>query len=207
MGELVRKLIDEGLVTAVHDVSDGGSLVAVAEMALAAIAWRARELRCRPGECSRGRCSARTRAIRRHDARPGHVERLAHERGRRLLLSIGSTGGDAIVIDYAFRSRLAKCPPRRPARRARGLLPQADGQRADAGVLSQAGYSGTPLAKKLSLKDDMRVWRDGMPASVSEEIAAEGLQLHLLEVPRSADRRSARLRHFARRRLRPSFAS
>ncbi len=35
-GELVRKLIDEGLVTACHDVSDGGLLVAAAEMALAA---------------------------------------------------------------------------------------------------------------------------------------------------------------------------
>jgi phosphoribosylformylglycinamidine synthase len=34
-GELVRKLIDEGLVTACHDVSDGGLLVAAAEMALA----------------------------------------------------------------------------------------------------------------------------------------------------------------------------
>ena len=34
-GELVRKLLDEGLVTAVHDVSDGGVLVAVTEMALA----------------------------------------------------------------------------------------------------------------------------------------------------------------------------
>jgi phosphoribosylformylglycinamidine synthase len=34
-GELVRRLIGEGLVTAVHDVSDGGILVAAAEMALA----------------------------------------------------------------------------------------------------------------------------------------------------------------------------
>jgi phosphoribosylformylglycinamidine synthase len=34
-GEFVRKLIGEGLVTAVHDVSDGGLLVAVTEMALA----------------------------------------------------------------------------------------------------------------------------------------------------------------------------
>jgi phosphoribosylformylglycinamidine synthase len=34
-GEFVRRLIEEGLVTAVHDVSDGGILVAVAEMALA----------------------------------------------------------------------------------------------------------------------------------------------------------------------------
>lgn len=46
-----------------------------------------------------------------------------------------------------------------------------------------AGYSGTPLAKKLSLKDGMRVWRDGTPASVAEEIAAEGLQLELLDRP------------------------
>lgn len=45
------------------------------------------------------------------------------------------------------------------------------------------GYSGTPLAKKLSLKDGMRVWRDGMPESVAEEIAAEGLQLQFLQAP------------------------
>ena len=35
-GELIRKLIAEGLVTACHDVADGGLLVAAAEMALAA---------------------------------------------------------------------------------------------------------------------------------------------------------------------------
>ncbi|MEL7492209.1 MAG: phosphoribosylformylglycinamidine synthase subunit PurL [Pseudomonadota bacterium] len=34
-GELIRKLINEGLITACHDVSDGGILVAAAEMALA----------------------------------------------------------------------------------------------------------------------------------------------------------------------------
>jgi len=43
-----------------------------------------------------------------------------------------------------------------------------------------AGYSGTPLAKKLSLKDGMRVWREGMPDSVAHEIASEGLALDLL---------------------------
>src|SRR5689334_13063190 len=46
-----------------------------------------------------------------------------------------------------------------------------------------SGYSGSPLAKKLSLKDGMRVWRDGMPGGVAHQIAAEGLQLHLLESP------------------------
>jgi len=46
-----------------------------------------------------------------------------------------------------------------------------------------SGYSGTPLAKKLSLKDGMRVWRDEMPATVADEIAAGGLKLQLLEAP------------------------
>ena len=40
-----------------------------------------------------------------------------------------------------------------------------------------AGYSGTPLAKKLSLRDGHRVWRPGMPASVRAEIDAAGLAL------------------------------
>lgn len=46
-----------------------------------------------------------------------------------------------------------------------------------------AGYSGTPLARKLSLKDGMRVWRDGMPDAVADEIGREGLALDLLPVP------------------------
>ena len=40
-----------------------------------------------------------------------------------------------------------------------------------------AGYSGTPLAKKLSLKDGMRVWFEGMPDSVRAEIDGFGLTL------------------------------
>ncbi|MEK6637551.1 MAG: hypothetical protein AABY88_05645 [Pseudomonadota bacterium] len=36
--------------------------------------------------------------------------------------------------------------------------------------MASAGYSGTPLAKKLSLKDGMRVWFDAMPESVRAEI-------------------------------------
>jgi hypothetical protein len=46
-----------------------------------------------------------------------------------------------------------------------------------------AGYSGTPLAKKLSLKDGMRAWFDEMPESVRKEVAVEGLQLHILDAP------------------------
>ncbi|MGC1468940.1 MAG: hypothetical protein WA793_06115 [Sphingorhabdus sp.] len=42
-------------------------------------------------------------------------------------------------------------------------------------MAAAAGYSGTPLAKKLSLKDGMRVWSEGMPDSVRAEIASFGL--------------------------------
>ena len=46
-----------------------------------------------------------------------------------------------------------------------------------------AGYSGTPLARKLSLKDGMRVWQEGMPESVIAEILDAGLQLQHLSRP------------------------
>ena len=48
-----------------------------------------------------------------------------------------------------------------------------------------SGYSGTPLAKKLSLKDGMRVWWSGMPESVRAEISGAGLRLQLLEKPQA----------------------
>ena len=46
-----------------------------------------------------------------------------------------------------------------------------------------AGYSGTPLARKLSLKDGQRVWWEGMPDSIRDEIGREGLALDLLAAP------------------------
>ena len=45
------------------------------------------------------------------------------------------------------------------------------------------GYSGTPLARKLSLKDGQRVWWDRVPDSVRAEIEREGLVLELLPAP------------------------
>ncbi len=39
-----------------------------------------------------------------------------------------------------------------------------------------SGYSGTPLAKKLSLKSGMSIWFDAMPDSVWAEIAMSDLQ-------------------------------
>ncbi|SIN59551.1 hypothetical protein SAMN02745824_0079 [Parasphingorhabdus marina DSM 22363] len=46
-----------------------------------------------------------------------------------------------------------------------------------------SGYSGTPLAKKLTLKDGMTVWFEGMPDSVRDEIDDHGLQLFEKVVP------------------------
>jgi hypothetical protein len=46
-----------------------------------------------------------------------------------------------------------------------------------------SGYSGTPLAKKLSLKDGIRLWTDGMPKNIRDEIAAAGLEFQFLVSP------------------------
>ena len=46
-----------------------------------------------------------------------------------------------------------------------------------------SGYSGTPLAKKLSLKDGMRVWWDSMPDSVRAEIDGSGVALKHRSTP------------------------
>lgn len=40
-----------------------------------------------------------------------------------------------------------------------------------------AGYSGTPLAKKLTLRDGQRCWFDAMPKSVQDEIDEYALEL------------------------------
>jgi len=44
-----------------------------------------------------------------------------------------------------------------------------------------AGYSATPLANKLSLKDGMRVFWQGMPTTVRAEIGAAGLSFAHLD--------------------------
>lgn len=46
-----------------------------------------------------------------------------------------------------------------------------------------AGYSATPLARKLSLKDGLRTWWPDMPGSVLREIQAAGLSLVHLSAP------------------------
>jgi hypothetical protein len=46
-----------------------------------------------------------------------------------------------------------------------------------------SGYSDTPLAKKLSLRDGQRVWFHGMPDSVADEIAEYALELTFVADP------------------------
>ncbi|QYJ05955.1 DUF3052 family protein [Qipengyuania flava] len=49
-----------------------------------------------------------------------------------------------------------------------------------------AGYSGTPLAKKLNLRDGHRVWFDAMPESVQDEIGEYALELTFVAGPQEA---------------------
>jgi len=46
-----------------------------------------------------------------------------------------------------------------------------------------AGYSGTPLARKLGVKDGQLTWRSKMPASVAAEIATFGVRPELVKAP------------------------
>ena len=47
------------------------------------------------------------------------------------------------------------------------------------------GYSGTPLAKKLGVRDGQRTWRLHMPESVAGEIARGGAAPVLLHAPQA----------------------
>ncbi len=49
--------------------------------------------------------------------------------------------------------------------------------------MPEAGYSGTPLAKKLNLRDGMRVWFEAMPESVADEIDEYALELRFVADP------------------------
>lgn len=46
-----------------------------------------------------------------------------------------------------------------------------------------SGYSGTPLVKKLSLRDGQRVWFDAMPVHVADEIDEYALELTFVADP------------------------
>ena len=50
-----------------------------------------------------------------------------------------------------------------------------------------SGYSSTPLAKKLGLRDGQRVWFVAMPESVQDEIGEYALDLTFAADPRGTD--------------------
>jgi hypothetical protein len=51
--------------------------------------------------------------------------------------------------------------------------------------MAVVGYSGTPLAKKLGVKDGQRTWHWKMPESVLAEILESGVRPEMVEVPRA----------------------
>lgn len=50
-------------------------------------------------------------------------------------------------------------------------------------MAGSGAYSGTPLARKLSLRDGQRVWFTGMPESVADEIDEYALELTFVADP------------------------
>tara|TARA_B100001179_G_C18328005_1_gene291051 strand:+ start:122 stop:547 length:426 start_codon:yes stop_codon:yes gene_type:complete len=53
----------------------------------------------------------------------------------------------------------------------------------DGGLIVAAGYSDTPLAKKLNLRDEQRVWFHAMPENVQDEIGEYALDLIFVADP------------------------
>ncbi|RED16430.1 phosphoribosylformylglycinamidine synthase subunit PurL [Parasphingopyxis lamellibrachiae] len=90
-GDIVRRLIDEGAVTAVHDISDGGLLVAVTEMALAGNIGI--ELDAMDAAFAFNECQARYLVTYRTDA-PLDRNAVPFEK-------IGTVGGDAVRVNGA----------------------------------------------------------------------------------------------------------
>jgi len=101
-GECIRKLIDHGLISAVHDCSDGGAAIAVAEMALAGnIGMTMTVVPQIPnvgailfGE-DQGRYVVAT-------SDPDRVRAMANE-AQLFTVPIGTTGGSALVFDLIER--------------------------------------------------------------------------------------------------------
>jgi phosphoribosylformylglycinamidine synthase subunit PurL len=95
-GDFVRKLIEDGLPSAVHDVSDGGMLVALAEMAMAGDIGAKLELpQDDPGFCF-GEDQARY-VLTASAGNAAKIERLAREAGVPVT-RLGVTGGAALTV-------------------------------------------------------------------------------------------------------------
>jgi phosphoribosylformylglycinamidine synthase len=101
-GECIRSLIDQRLVTAVHDCSDGGAAVAVAEMALAGNIGTTmtvvREIP-NPGAILFGEDQGRYVVT---TSNPDQVRAIANA-AQLFTVPIGTTGGDSLVFDLVDR--------------------------------------------------------------------------------------------------------
>lgn len=60
---------------------------------------------------------------------------------------------------------------------------RAAAREARSGTGPSAGYSGTPLWKKLGVQDGQKTWRSKMPAGVASGIAAGGVRPTLVRAP------------------------
>ncbi len=104
-GDFVRGLIDQGLVTAVHDVSDGGILVAITEMALAGNVGATLQAPCFEDQVDSEKFEHAWSLFAENQARyivtepfnTDHVEMLAREAGIGCCY-IGWTGGEGISV-------------------------------------------------------------------------------------------------------------
>src|SRR5206468_2879933 len=101
-GECIRNLIARGLVTAVHDCSDGGAAIALAEMALAGnIGMQMTLVEEIPNPAAilfgedQGRYVVTTRD-------PDQVRAIANA-AQLFTVPIGTTGGDALMFDLIGR--------------------------------------------------------------------------------------------------------
>ncbi|MGH6932154.1 MAG: AIR synthase-related protein, partial [Dongiaceae bacterium] len=93
-GDLVRRLIGDGLVTACHDLSDGGLLIALAEMAMAGGIGAA------IGNGDRGWLFGEDQARYLVTATPQHAQALLKEAAALAVPArlIGETGGQALTL-------------------------------------------------------------------------------------------------------------
>jgi phosphoribosylformylglycinamidine synthase subunit PurL len=101
-GECIRKLIADGLVTAVHDCADGGAAVAVAEMALAGKIGMTMTVVPQipnPAAILFGEDQGRYVVT---STDPDRVRALANE-AQLFAVPIGTTGGDALTFDLVDR--------------------------------------------------------------------------------------------------------
>jgi len=101
-GECIRDLIKQGLVTAVHDCSDGGAAVTVAEMAMAGnigMTMTAVEQVPNPAAILFGEDQGRYVVTTRDSDRVRAIANAA----KLFAVPIGVTGGDALVFDLVGR--------------------------------------------------------------------------------------------------------